>query len=108
MFDIFKPLLFHVRKRIPQHALLEMASVESFCETEAGGLTDLQRQHLVAAVAAVWVCNSATAGKFQLAHKDFLFIKRAGGTAWSWLSPENQPRVNQLINDLQESGLIPK
>jgi hypothetical protein len=32
MFDVFKPPLFHIKKRIPQHALLELDAVETMGE----------------------------------------------------------------------------
>ena len=108
MFGIFKPPLFHIRKRIPQHAMLELAAVESFGEMELGDLSEAERQCALAFIVSVWACNSAVSGKFQLAHKDYLFVQRSGMNAGNWLTPEVQDRAGAIISDLTTSGLIPK
>src|SRR6202521_449011 len=107
MFDIFKPPLFHIKKRIPKDALFELAAVETFGQTQLSDLPEQHCQYALAFVVSVWACNSAMAGKFQLAHKDFLFIQRSGMNAAGWLKPELQDRAGLIVDDLKASGLVP-
>jgi hypothetical protein len=107
VFDIFKPPLFHIRKRIPQHALIELAAVQSYSEIQLDDLSEMERQYVTAFVVAAWACNSAMAGKFQLSHRDYDFIQRCGINAIGMLKRNMESRVTGIIEGLKASRLMP-
>jgi hypothetical protein len=107
MFGIFQPPLFHIKKRIPQHAFGDLTTVETFGQKRLEDLPEMHRQYAFAFIVSVWACNSAMAGKFQLAHKDYLFIQRSGMNAVGWLKKPIADRAGAIVDELKASGLIP-
>jgi hypothetical protein len=107
MFDIFKPPLFHIKKLIPEHAMLEETAVEAYAHIQLKDLPEAHQQWALAWIVSVWACNSAFAGKFQLSHADFQTTYRRGMIAASWLPQHVQDRLPSIMEGLRRSGLVP-
>jgi hypothetical protein len=62
----------------------------------------------MAFIASVWASESAVAGRLPMTNRDYMFIQRCG-VAWAErLPPRVEKRVRAIVNDLKDSGHIPR
>ena len=108
MLGLFKPPRYHIRKRTPQHALLSWSAIETFTEMNLEGLPEDQKGFAVSVIMSVWACNCAMTATFQLAQKDYEYIRNASMSSAKFLTPPSLECVEKILDDLLNKRFIPQ
>ena len=107
VFGLFRTPRDNVRRRIKQEDYMLLAAVESYSNLQLNHLPRLQEQYAVGFILSVWACNSASSGNISLSQFDYRYIKNLGMNCANLLSSDIQNRVEHIIDELIESGLVP-
>ena len=103
---LFDPPHVNIRKRVPQHALVAFAAIESFAAMKLEDLKPKQQACALAVVLSAWTCNSALTGAFQLSQFNFNLTQNAETNCFNVLSPKNQQRTIAILEELEAKGLL--
>jgi len=108
MFGLFKPPKENIINKIPQHAVSNARSIEQYAAGKLNGMNEVQTNHALGFILGVWVTNCAASGAFQLSQRDYDYVLSLARTSLKWLNDEQKEQVIGIVNELAESGLMPR
>lgn len=108
MFGLFKTPRDKIRKRIKEGDYVSFAAVETYSDMKLDYFPRIQRECAVGFILSVWACNSATQGHISLSQSDHTYIKNFGMYCAGRLPSDTLILTEQVLEELIESGLVPR
>ena len=107
MFGLFRAPRNNIRKRVDRNNHILLVAVETFAELKLQNVPKNQMEYAIGFILSVWACNSVSSGNISLSSWDYRFIKNLGMNCANRLSSDIQLQVEEILDELIESGLVP-
>ena len=107
MFGLFRAPRDSIRRRIEQQDYTLFAAVTSYSDLQLDYLPRRQKEYAVGYILSVWACNSSSASNISLSEFDYRYIKNLGMNCANFLPNDIQVKVEHVMDELIESGLVP-